>query len=85
MYNAETEINMTKLLHGKVHGRIIELDQDPGVVEGQEVEIQMTVVEPPAANPVAVTPVLAEIYSILGERYLSGHTDTAERHNEHQP
>lgn len=28
---------------------------------------------------------LAKIYEILGERYDSGYTDTAERHNEHQP
>lgn len=28
---------------------------------------------------------LAEIYEILGRHYSSGHTDTAERHNEHQP
>ena len=28
---------------------------------------------------------LARIYAILGERYESGFTDTAERHNEHQP
>jgi predicted DNA-binding antitoxin AbrB/MazE fold protein len=28
---------------------------------------------------------LAKIYAILGERYRSGHHDTAERHNEHQP
>jgi hypothetical protein len=38
---------MTKTLHGKVHGRTIELDEDPGVAEGQEVEVQMKVVPPP--------------------------------------
>ena len=35
---------MTKKIHGKVHGRIIELDEDPGVADGQEVELQMKVV-----------------------------------------
>ena len=35
---------MTKILHGEVRGRNIELDEVPGVAEGQEVEIQMTVV-----------------------------------------
>jgi predicted DNA-binding antitoxin AbrB/MazE fold protein len=30
-------------------------------------------------------PGLTKVYAILGERYASGHTDTAERHNEHQP
>jgi len=28
---------------------------------------------------------LAKIYAILGERYQSGFSDTAARHNEHQP
>lgn len=28
---------------------------------------------------------LTRIYEILGRRYSSGHTDTAARHNEHQP
>lgn len=30
---------MTKLIHGVVHGQTIELQDDPGVPEGQEVEI----------------------------------------------
>jgi hypothetical protein len=30
---------VTKTIHGKVHGRTIELDEDPGVAEGQQVEI----------------------------------------------
>jgi hypothetical protein len=37
---------MSSVLHGKVHGRTIELDDDPGVADGQEVEVQMKVVEP---------------------------------------
>jgi hypothetical protein len=37
---------MTKTFHGKVRGRTIELDEDPGVSEGQEVEVQMRVVDP---------------------------------------
>lgn len=28
---------------------------------------------------------MEEIYKILDKRYSSGHTDTAARHNEHQP
>ena len=76
---------MTKTLHGRVHGRTIQLDEDLGVAEGQEVEVQVKVVGPPKATPPAISPGLAEIYAILGERYSSGHTDTAERHNEHQP
>jgi len=35
---------MTKTLHGKVHGKTIELDEDLGVAEGQEVEVQVRVI-----------------------------------------
>jgi hypothetical protein len=30
---------MTKIIHGVVHGKTIELDEDPGVGEGQQVQI----------------------------------------------
>ena len=30
---------MTRIVYGKVHGRTIELDEDPGVAEGEKVEI----------------------------------------------
>jgi hypothetical protein len=73
-----------KLLHGRVRGRTIELDEDPGVGEGQKVEVRLKVLEQEASES-AMSPGLAEVYAILGERYNSGHTDTAERHNEHQP
>ena len=32
---------MTKMLHGKAHGRTIELEEDLGLSEGQEVEVQV--------------------------------------------
>lgn len=35
---------MTKTVHGVVHGRTIELDEDLGVFEGQEVEVQVKLV-----------------------------------------
>jgi hypothetical protein len=76
---------MTKTLHGKVHGKTIELDEDLGVVDGQEVEIQVTIVQTTKPPRLPINEGLAKIYAILGERYNSGHTDTAERHNEHQP
>ena len=34
---------MTITLHGTIHGRMIELNEDPGIDEGQQVEIQMKV------------------------------------------
>ena len=32
---------MTKKLHGTVYGRTIKLNEDPGVADGQEVELQI--------------------------------------------
>ncbi len=40
---------MRKILHGKVRGRMIELTEDVGLAEGQEVEIQLRVA--PTAQP----------------------------------
>lgn len=75
---------MTKTVHGIVHGRTIELDEDLGVVEGQEVEVEVKVIQ--STKPaLPMSKGLAKIYAILGERYESGHTDTAARHDEHQP
>src|SRR5262249_47436093 len=37
---------MTKTTHGKVRGKIIELDEDLGMAEGQEVEVHVRVVPP---------------------------------------
>ncbi|HLJ09845.1 MAG TPA: hypothetical protein VKU82_01580 [Planctomycetaceae bacterium] len=34
---------MTKTFRGIVHGKTIELDEDVGVAEGQEVEVQVAV------------------------------------------
>jgi hypothetical protein len=76
---------MTKTMHGKVHGKTIELDEDLGVIDGQEVEVQVKIVDRTTPAKPLMSDGLAEIYAILGERYDSGHTDTAERHDEHQP
>jgi predicted DNA-binding antitoxin AbrB/MazE fold protein len=51
--------------------------------EHTPVEFEPRVVAEPVRPP--MSPGLAKVYAILGERYNSGYTDTAERHNEHQP
>lgn len=76
---------MTRTLHGRVHGRTIEFDEDIDVPEGQAVEVQVKIAPPAKPGHAAMSEGLAKIYAILGERYDSGYTDTAERHNEHQP
>ena len=35
---------MNRILQGVVHGRIIELSEDPGVTDGQQVQIILTAV-----------------------------------------
>ncbi len=35
---------MTKIVHGRVRGKTIELDEDLGVAEGEEVEVQVRTV-----------------------------------------
>lgn len=45
------ETIMTKTLHGVVRGKTIELDEDLGVVDGQEVQIQVTVLAPKKRLP----------------------------------
>jgi hypothetical protein len=42
---------MSKILHGKVRGRTIELDEDLGVAEGQEVEVQVRVIAKMSGQP----------------------------------
>lgn len=42
---------MSKTLHGRVHGRTIELDEDLGVEEGQEVEVQVRMVPKKSDRP----------------------------------
>lgn len=37
---------MSRPIHGTVHGRTIRLDEDPGVAEGQSVEVEITIVAP---------------------------------------
>ena len=32
---------MTRTIHGRIHGKTIELDEDLGAAEGQEVEVQV--------------------------------------------
>jgi hypothetical protein len=43
------EAAMVKTTHGKVHGRMIELDHDLGLAEGQEVEVEVKIVGPSKA------------------------------------
>ena len=76
---------MLKTIHGKIRGKLIELDEDIGLPDGQHVEVQVKAAPAEVTDPKPMSEGLAKVYEILGERYDSGHHDTAERHNEHQP
>jgi len=39
---------MTQKLHGTVHGRTIELSENPGLADGQSVEVQVTAIPSPS-------------------------------------
>ena len=49
---------------------------------GQTLRVHLEVPEPEATQPVAMREGLAKIYAILGQRFDSGHADTAARPNE---
>jgi hypothetical protein len=72
---------MIKILRGEAHGKTIELDEDLGVVEGQEVEVQVTMIDlkkrlpgpPPgwqAGRPSATAGRLAESWTAEDDRIL---------------
>jgi hypothetical protein len=42
---------MVKTVHGIVHGKTIELDEDIGVAEGQKVEVQVKLISPKKRLP----------------------------------
>jgi hypothetical protein len=41
----------TRTIHRRIHGKTIELDEDPGVAEGQEVEVQVRVISKANRKP----------------------------------
>ena len=53
--------------------------------DNTRVELEVRLSEERETSRAPMSPGLAKVYAILGERYNSGHTDTAARHNEHQP
>lgn len=75
-----------KTFQGTVRGNRIELTESLGLPDGQSVEISVErLLSEPKSPSVQMSEGLASVYEILGERFQSGHADTAARHNEHQP
>jgi predicted DNA-binding antitoxin AbrB/MazE fold protein len=64
---------------GTFRNGAVVFDQPVDLPEGARVEVNVIVTSLPE------DPDMSKIYEILDARFDSGFTDTAERHNEHQP
>lgn len=53
--------------------------------ENSEVQVSLGLERPSQAETEEERRAREEVLEILSHRYHSGHSDTAERHNEHQP
>lgn len=77
---------MSKTIHAIFENGVFRPVEPVGLPDRTAVEFEPRVVtEPQSPVPPSPSDGLARVYAILGERYDSGHPDTAERHNEHQP
>jgi predicted DNA-binding antitoxin AbrB/MazE fold protein len=75
---------MTTIVHAVFENGVFRPIEPITLPESTSVEIEVRISEETEPQP-AMSEGLARVYSILGERHNSGHTDTAARHNEHQP
>ena len=77
---------MTKTIHAVYENGVFRPTEEVDLPENTPVEMELRVqAAVPAASAPPMSEGLARVYEVLGRRHRSGHTDTAERHNEHQP
>jgi predicted DNA-binding antitoxin AbrB/MazE fold protein len=69
-----------KTIHAIYENGVFRPTEPVGFPEGSPVVVTLN-----AAPSAADEAHLDRVYEILSRRYKSGHHDTAERHNEHQP
>jgi predicted DNA-binding antitoxin AbrB/MazE fold protein len=77
---------MSSIVHAIYENGVFRPVEPVDLPDNTPVEFELRVL--PDASQAAKPPMsegLAKIYEILGRRYSSGYTDTAARHNEHQP
>ena len=76
-------------IHAVFEGGVFRPTQPVDLPDNTPVEFEIRLVEPTVAGQIErlreTDPGLAAVYEVLSRRYNSGHHDTAERHNEHQP
>ena len=71
---------MMKTIHAIYEGGVFHPVEAVDLPDRTAVEFDLRI---PSKAP--LSPGLARVYEILGRKHNSGHSDTAERHNEHQP
>jgi predicted DNA-binding antitoxin AbrB/MazE fold protein len=77
---------MTSTIHAIYENGVFRPVEPADLPDKTPVEFEPRVLtETDQTSPPPMSEGLAKIYEILGRRYNSGHTDTAARHNEHQP
>ncbi len=76
---------MTSTVHAIYEGGVFRPVEPVNLPERTPVELEVRVPGEQEPLRAPMPEGLAKVYAILGERYNSGHTDTAARHNEHQP
>ena len=74
---------MSRTIHAVYEHGVFRPTDPVDLPENTTVEFEPRVKHLP--NPAAISEGLAKVYAILGERFESGHADTAARHEEHQP
>ena len=74
---------MTKPIHAIYENGVFRPVEPVDLPDRCEVEVEVRQVKE-ETKPPGVSEGLAKIYAILGQRFDSGHGDTAARHNEHQ-
>ena len=76
---------MTTIVHAVYENGVFRPCVPVDLPERTPVELELRVPDEQAPAQAPMSEGLAKVYEILGRRYSSGHTDTAARHNEHQP
>jgi predicted DNA-binding antitoxin AbrB/MazE fold protein len=76
---------MTSTVHAVYENGVFRPLEPVDLPERTPVELELRVPNEQGPARAPMPEGLAHVYAILGERYNSGHTDTAARHNEHQP
>jgi predicted DNA-binding antitoxin AbrB/MazE fold protein len=74
---------MSKAIHAIYETGVFRPIEPVDLPEHTTVEFEPRIKDAVPAAPMSEG--LTKVYAILGERYHSGHIDTAVRHNEHQP